>query len=126
VDPKSVRNKAQKYRDPIAAIVAAVVGILVSIGVFDRLGLEGDAIAALESAAISLGAAIYMVVDRNRDKRIASDVQSIEDGAYHRGVVEGARRVIREGVEGGTIDPSDIDTDKILIEGDPNRVKREG
>jgi hypothetical protein len=126
VDPKSVRTKAQKYRDPIAAIVAAVVGILVSIGVFKRLGLEGDAIAALESAAISLGAAIYMVVDRNRDKRIASDVQSIEEGAYQRGVVEGARRVIREGVEGGTIDPSDIDTDKILIEDDPNRVKREG
>lgn len=109
--PKDVRSQTS-IGDPIAMAVGAVVVILGALGVFARLQMSPDSIAALTGGLLTLAAVARMVVDAREATRRAVALNNREAAAYAAGLVHPVpqqRRYQAAPAEGGPveIEPAD-------------------
>lgn len=69
-------------------LVAAVFLAVVATGLHELAGLDGEAVAKLEAAALMIAAAVRTLIERAHDRKIATMANAREARAHRQGLLQ--------------------------------------
>lgn len=116
-----------RAQDPIAVVIATVVGVAAEAGFFEWLGLGATAIAEIMAGLLALAAIVRHVMERKRDADVVRLIETAK-------ALEPAGRAIHKAIkrEGAAGEGGELEIGETPVEGipapksDPDRVNRRG
>lgn len=116
----AARPLTLRAQDPLAIVIAAVVGLSAELGFFEWAGLGASAVAEILAGLLALAGIVRHVMEKRRD----ADVLRIIETA--KGLTPAADAIARSVRRGGAAEGGELEIGETPIEGLPIKPEPEG